>query len=135
MYLLHWKSSVPLQETMDTMEKLKSEGKIKSWGVSNFDTKDLHSLFQLPAGENCASNQIKYNLMDRGSEFDLLSFMKEQQIPLIAYSPVMKGRLNQLKPKQKQLLEELAQDQQASIQQILLAWCIRNGHTILMIFK
>lgn len=130
LYLLHWKSPVPLEETVEVMEKMKKAGKIKAWGVSNFDTPDMEDLLSLPNGKNCVTNQIKYNLIDRGSEYGLLPYMREQQLPMIAYSPIIKNSLQQFNEGQSQVLEELAETHQVRLQQILLAWSIRDGNTI-----
>ncbi|MFD0826004.1 aldo/keto reductase [Neobacillus sp. M.A.Huq-85] len=130
LYLLHWQGSVPIEETVMAMEEMKKVGKIKSWGVSNFDTNDLKKLFEQPFGKNCAANQVKYNVADRGIEYDLIPFMKKNNMPLIAYSPILKGNLSDLDHKKKAILEEIAVHHQASIFQILLAWTIRDGNTI-----
>ncbi|MBI0580656.1 aldo/keto reductase [Neobacillus cucumis] len=130
LYLLHWQGSVPIEETVMAMEEMKKIGKIKSWGVSNFDTNDLKKLFELPFGKNCTANQVKYNVADRGIEYDLIPFMKKNNLPLIAYSPILKGNLSDLDHKKKAILNEIADHHQASIFQILLAWTIRDGNTI-----
>lgn len=130
LYLLHWKSPVPLEETVEAMEKMKKAGKIKAWGVSNFDTPDMEDLLSLPDGKNCATNQIKYNLIDRGSEYDLLPYIREHHLPLVAYSPIIKNSLQQFNEHQSQVLAEIAENHQASLQQILLAWSIRDENTI-----
>lgn len=130
LYLLHWQGSVPIEETVMAMEEMKKIGKIKSWGVSNFDTNDLKGLFELPLGKNCAANQVKYNVADRGIEYDLIPFMKKNNMPLIAYSPMLKGTVSDFDNKKKAILKEIADNYQASIFQILLAWTIRDGNTI-----
>ncbi|MGG1400372.1 aldo/keto reductase [Bacillus salipaludis] len=130
LYLLHWQGSVPIEETVMAMEEMKKVGKIKSWGVSNFDTNDLKKLFELPFGKNCPANQVKYNVADRGIEYDLIPFMKKNNMPLIAYSPILKANISDLDHKKKAILKEIADHHQASIFQILLAWTIRDGHTI-----
>ncbi|KAF1302733.1 aldo/keto reductase [Candidatus Enterococcus willemsii] len=130
MYLLHWKSTVPLEETIDALEQVKNDGKIRAWGVSNFDTIDLQHMMTLPNGKNCQTNQVKYNLIDRGIEYDLLPYMQTQQLPLIAYSPMIKGNLKGLLSSQSKVLETIALNHQASISQILLSWSIRNQQTI-----
>jgi diketogulonate reductase-like aldo/keto reductase len=130
LYLLHWQGSVPIEETVMAMEEMKKIGKIKSWGVSNFDTNDLKKLFELPFGKNCAANQVKYNVVDRGIEYDLIPFMKKNNLPLIAYSPILKGNVSDLDHKKKVILKEIADNHQASIFQILLAWTIRDGNKI-----
>lgn len=94
LYLLHWRGSVPLQETVACMEELKAEGKIRRWGVSNFDTEDMQELLRLKKGENCAVVQDLYHLGSRGVEYALLPFLRRQGIPLMAYSPLAQaGRL------------------------------------------
>lgn len=130
LYLLHWKSDVPLTETVAALEEVKQAGKIRAWGVSNFDTADMEKLLALPQGKNCATNQIKYNIVDRGAEFDLLPYMKANQIPVMAYSPMIKGQWQQLTEEQRVVLLKIADDKQMSVAQIMLAWAIRDGQTI-----
>lgn len=130
LYLLHWKSSVPLQETVETLEEMRQSGKIKAWGVSNFDKADLQKLGQLEYGKNCMANQVKYNLIDRGLEYDLLPYMESQQLSFMAYSPIFKGNISRFSNQQITVLETLADRHRASIYQIMLAWVIRNGKTI-----
>jgi diketogulonate reductase-like aldo/keto reductase len=129
-YLLHWQGNIPIEETIEAFEKVKSLGKIKSWGVSNLDVSDLEKIMKLPNGVNCAANQVRYNLGDRGIEFDLIPMMNNLDMPLIAYAPVARGdRLGANLTKQK-ILKEIAVKHQSDIFQILIAWCIRNGQTI-----
>lgn len=77
LYLLHWRGGIPLEETVECMEQLVKEGKIRSWGVSNFDTDDMEELFSVPNGNHCVVNQVLYHLGSRGVEFDLLPWLKE----------------------------------------------------------
>lgn len=93
LYLLHWRGEHPLAETVGALETLKARGKIRSWGVSNFDTNDMEELFDLPDGKNCSVNQVLYNLSRRGIEYDLLPWCQERHIPIMAYSPIEQGRL------------------------------------------
>lgn len=93
LYLLHWPGRHPLAQTIEAFEELRKSGKIIRWGVSNFDTIGMRQLTALPGGKNCASNQVLYNLSTRGIEFDLLPWMTEQSMPLMAYSPLDEGRL------------------------------------------
>jgi len=89
LYLLHWRERTPpLQETVDTFEKLRAAGKIKRWGVSNFDVDDMEELLSLEHGHKCAANQVLYNLQNREIEFDLLPWSHTNKIPIMAYSPV-----------------------------------------------
>jgi diketogulonate reductase-like aldo/keto reductase len=95
LYLLHWRGSVPLAETVAAFERLKVDGKIGAWGVSNFDVDDMAELLGVPGGGNVATNQVLYNLGRRGIEFDLLPWSQSHGIPLMAYSPIEQGRLLQ----------------------------------------
>src|SRR4029078_3971165 len=89
LYLLHWRERTPpLQETIDALEKVRAAGKIKRWGVSNFDLDDMEELLSLEEGRNCAANQVLYNLQNREIEFDLLPSSQTNKIPIMAYSPV-----------------------------------------------
>ena len=133
LYLLHWRSSTPLAETVETFEQLRSAGKIRRWGVSNFDLKDMKELFAIENGSACAANQILYNLQHRQIEFDLLplhqtSNLKHQTslIPIMAYSPVGHGRglLNNA------MLKKIAKRHDATPAQIALAWVLRQPGVI-----
>ncbi|MBE9924232.1 aldo/keto reductase, partial [Enterococcus casseliflavus] len=91
LYLLHWRGDVPLAETVDALEAAKDSGKIRAWGVSNFDVADMEELLRLENGDQCAANQVLYNLGARGIEYDLLPWQAETEIPVIAYSPIAQG--------------------------------------------
>lgn len=88
LYLLHWREDADLAETVWCMEDLKQKGKIKRWGVSNFDVEDMEDLWKVPDGDQCCVNQILYNLGTRGIEYDLLEWQREKKVPFMAYSPV-----------------------------------------------
>lgn len=130
LYLLHWRGSVPLAETVAALEKAKAAGKIKAWGVSNFDLADMLEIWEIPEGKNCAANQVLYNLGTRGIEFDLLPWMVENQVPLIAYSPIAQGDSLGDNFQHNRQLKKIAAAHDVSIFQILLAWSIRNGQTL-----
>ncbi|WP_066193624.1 MULTISPECIES: aldo/keto reductase [Gracilibacillus] len=130
LYLLHWQGNIPLQETVEALEKAKNQGKIKAWGVSNLDTADMEQIWTFPEGGNCAANQVRYNLADRGIEYDLVPFMSKQRIPVIAYAPVDRHDSSGTRLTEQRVLKEIAKKHQADIFQILLAWTIRNGETI-----
>lgn len=130
LYLLHWTGNIPLNETVETLEKAKISGKIRAWGVSNFDTSDMEELFELPDGANCATNEVLYNLGSRGIDFDLLPWMEQRKMPLIAYSPVAQGDSLGDRLTEKKGLIDLAQKHGITVYQLLLAWSIRNGQTI-----
>ena len=93
LYLLHWPGRHPLRETIAGFEQLRTSGKIGAWGVSNFDSLGMRQVSALPGGENCAANQVLYNLSTRGIEFELLPWLAERAIPVMAYSPLDEGRL------------------------------------------
>ena len=93
LYLLHWRGTPPLAETIAGFEDLLSAGKIAAWGVSNFDIDDMRELAALGRAKQCATNQVLYNLGRRGIEFDLAPWCAEHAISIMAYSPVEQGRL------------------------------------------
>lgn len=130
LYLLHWRGHIPLAETVVELEKMVTKGKIKAWGVSNFDVADLDELWQLPKGQHCVANENLYNLDERGIEFDLLPLMKHHQLPLIAYSPLAQGDTISGQLVKNPLLQTIAHNHQATVYQIMLAWTIRNGHVL-----
>lgn len=93
LYLLHWRGSHPLAETMAAFEALGKAGKIRHFGVSNLDTDDMDELWSTPLGSACATNQVLYNLVRRGIEWDLLPWQRARGVPVMAYSPLEEGRL------------------------------------------
>jgi diketogulonate reductase-like aldo/keto reductase len=93
LYLLHWGGSVPLQETVEAFGELQRDGLIRSWGVSNLDTRDMEELWQVPGGNQVQTDQVLYNLTRRGVEWDLLPWLRERGVPAMAYSPIEQGRL------------------------------------------
>jgi diketogulonate reductase-like aldo/keto reductase len=125
LYLLHWRGGVPLEETVSGFEELRRTGKIRHWGVSNFDTDDMEELFSVPDGGNCAANQVLYNVTRRGPEFDLIPWMNKHRMPLMAYSPIEQGRLPS-----SGVLEAIARRHEASVHQIALAWLLQKPNVI-----
>jgi diketogulonate reductase-like aldo/keto reductase len=125
LYLLHWRGGVPLADTVAGFEDLRRAGKIRHWGVSNLDTDDMDELEGVPDGGRCATNQVLYNLMRRGPEFDLIPWMSGRRMPLMAYSPVEQGRLPRTGA-----LQEIARRHDASAFQIALAWLLRRPDVI-----
>jgi diketogulonate reductase-like aldo/keto reductase len=127
LYLLHWREKTPpLEETVETFEKLRTAGKIKRWGVSNFDVDDMEELFAIENGRNCSVNQVLYNLEHREIEFDLLPWSQKNKIPIMAYSPVGhdRGLL------ENKTLTKLAERHDATSAQIALAWVLRQPGVI-----
>lgn len=125
LYLLHWRGSPPLSETLDAFEELQQAGKIRHWGVSNLDINDMQELMRDPRGKACATNQVLYNLTRRGIEFDLLPWQRKQQQPIMAYSPIEQGRLAGHKG-----LKEMAARLNATPAQVALAWLLRQDNVI-----
>ncbi|WP_446720743.1 aldo/keto reductase [Mesorhizobium sp. L-8-3] len=125
LYLLHWRGAVPLSETIEAFEELKSAGKIRHWGVSNFDTDDMEELLRLPAGAAVQTNQVLYNLTRRGIDYDLLPWSNRRRIPVMAYSPVEQGRLGN-----ERRLEAMARRLGATAAQVALAWLLRQDGVI-----
>jgi len=121
LYLLHWRGTVPLEETVAGFEELRRSGKIRHWGVSNFDLEDMEELFEIENGANCATNQVLYNVTRRGPEYDLIPWMAEHRMPLMAYSPIEQGRL----PKSG-ILQTIGRNHGASVFQIALAWLLQK---------
>lgn len=93
LYLLHWRGSVPFEETIEAFEALKAAGKIRHFGVSNLDADDLNEWCDVAGGEALAVDQVLYNLTRRGIEWDLLPWCQERRIPVMAYSPIEQARL------------------------------------------
>lgn len=130
LYLLHWRGGIPLAETVACMEQLKKEGKIRRWGVSNFDTDDMEELWSVPNGKNCAVNQVLYHVASRGIEYDLLPWLREHNVPLMAYCPLAQGGDLKRGLYENPILNQIAKNHQASVSQILLAFVLRGGDVI-----
>jgi diketogulonate reductase-like aldo/keto reductase len=129
LYLLHWRErNTPLEETVEVFEKLRAAGRIKRWGVSNFDVDDMKELWLLEDGTNCAANQVLYNLQNREIESDLLPWCQKKKIPVMAYSPVGHGR----GLLENETLKKIASRQDASPAQIALAWVLRQTGVIVI---
>jgi diketogulonate reductase-like aldo/keto reductase len=123
LYLLHWREDTPpLSESVEAFEQLRAAGKIRRWGVSNFDVDDMEELVGLP----CSANQVLYNIEARGIEFDLLPWSRRHKIPIMAYAPVGHGRGLLNHPS----LKKIAQRHDATSAQIALAWVLRQPDVI-----
>lgn len=130
LYLLHWRGSIPLQETVDGMERLRREGKIVRWGVSNFDTNDMQQLWNCDGGSSCSTNQVLYHLGSRGIEYDLLPWHRENGIPVMAYCPIAQGGSLRQELTAHPAVQEIADKHGVSPLQIVLAWSIRSRDVI-----
>jgi diketogulonate reductase-like aldo/keto reductase len=125
LYLLHWRGTVPLAETVEGFERLKRDGKIRHWGVSNFDAADMIELSALEAGPACAANQVKYHLGQRGIEWDLLPEMQKRGIAVMAYSPLGQGGLLR-----DATLARVARRHETAPASVALAWAMRHDGLI-----
>ncbi|WP_034301293.1 aldo/keto reductase [Herbaspirillum sp. RV1423] len=125
LYLLHWRGTHPFAATIAAMETLIGQGKIGAWGVSNLDNDDMHELLALEHGGHAQANQVLYNLSRRGIEFDLQPYCAEQDIAIMAYSPIEQGRL--LKDA---TLAAVARRHGATPAQVALAWTLRRPGVI-----
>lgn len=119
LYLLHWRGAVPLADTVDAFERLRADGKIRHWGVSNFDVADLRELDGVADGARCAANEVYYSVSRRGVEHDLLPLLRERSLPLIAYCPLDEGALAR-----DATLAAVGAAHGASAAQVAIAWLL-----------
>lgn len=126
LYLLHWRGGPALADTLAAFATLIRDGKIRHWGVSNFDLDDMEELWGLDA-DGCASNQVLYNLSRRSIEHDLVPACRQRHIPIMAYSPIEQGRLLR-----HAALKDIASRHDATPAQIALAWLLRQDGTIVI---
>jgi diketogulonate reductase-like aldo/keto reductase len=127
LYLLHWRGSVPLTDTLAGFAKLQREGKIRHHGVSNFNIEDMREWVGLASGDTVAANQILYNLSRRGSEWELIPWCRERGIAIMAYSPLEQGRMLN-----NRILREVAARHGATAAQVALAWLLRQEGMIVI---
>ena len=127
LYLLHWRGSIPLAETLDAFQTLQQAGKIRSYGVSNFDVDDMEEAAQKPGGGAIVTNQVLYNLSRRGVELNLLPWCRQRQIPIMAYSPVEQGRILN-----HPALQTIAQERGVTTAQVAIAWLLQQEQVIVI---
>jgi diketogulonate reductase-like aldo/keto reductase len=127
LYLLHWRGGVPLAESVEAFERLRAAGKIRRWGVSNFDIADMEELLALPEGRHCAVNQVLYNLGERGIEWRLLDWCRTRSIAVMAYSPVAQGSLATHRK-----LAAIARALDVTPAQLALAWVLTRPQVIVI---
>jgi len=127
LYLLHWRGSIPLTETIAGFERLLREGKIRHYGVSNFDRADMAEWATLKGGETVAADQVLYNLSRRGPEWDLLPWCRERGIAVMAYTPLGQGSLLH-----DRTLAEIAHRRNATPAQVALAWLLHQEGVIVI---
>lgn len=127
LYLLHWRGSYPLEETLEAFQVLQQAGKIHSYGVSNFDVDDMEEALSLPGGNKIETNQVLYNLTRRGIEWDLLPWCHKRKIPIMAYSPIEQGRLLN-----HPILKAIGKRHAATPAQVALAWVLLQKKMIVI---
>lgn len=121
LYLLHWIGRHPFADTVRALAELKQEGKIRRWGMSNLDVAHMEQIVALPHGNECAANQVLYNLHNRGIEYDLIPWSERHRMPVMAYTPLGEGRL-----RHHPVLTKLAHRLNATPTQVMLAWVMRR---------
>jgi diketogulonate reductase-like aldo/keto reductase len=124
LYLLHWRGGENLAGVVAAFEDLRAQGKIHAWGVSNFNVRDMEELFRVPNGDRCATNQVRYNLGDRGIERDLLPWCKQRGMPVMAYTPLGDNLVRD------PALAKIGAAHGCSAAAVALAWAIRSGTVI-----
>jgi diketogulonate reductase-like aldo/keto reductase len=128
LYLLHWPNGVSdLAHVVKEFENLRAGGKIRAWGVSNFTVRDMERLFRVPQGDRCATNQVLYNLVDRGIERDLLPWCQRHDMPIMAYTPLGGGDSGLLRDS---TLAAIGAAHGCTAAAVALAWAIRSGMVI-----
>ena len=125
LYLLHWRGPSPFQETLDAFAALQASGKIRYFGVSNFDASDMNEWYRCNGGGTLTTNQILYNLSRRGVEWDTIPLCKDRGVPVMAYSPLEQGRLQD-----SLVLSRLAKRHGVAPLQIALAWVLAQENVI-----
>jgi diketogulonate reductase-like aldo/keto reductase len=134
LYLLHWPGSVPLAETLEAFEALRKQGKIRDFGVSNFDRNGMEKVYGQPGGKAIAVDQVLYSPMRRGIEWNLLPWCREHAIPVMAYSPLESGAQDQRRLLENPRLKAIAarHGQNVGAAQIALAWLLRQDNVIVI---
>ena len=125
LYLLHWRGSHPLSETVAAFEKLKADGKIRHWGVSNFDTSDMGELRSVAKGGDCVSNQVLYHLDQRGIDYDLIGDCETHKVMVMAYSPLGQGAILG-----NAALAAVAKKHAVAPAAVAIAWTMRHPHVV-----
>ncbi len=125
-YLLHWRGSVPLEETFEAFERLCAAGKIRQWGVSNFDELDLQEAYDLVGPGRIACNQVLYHLRERAIEHAVIPWCQAHQVSVVAYSPFGHDSFPEPGSSQGAVLQQLASEHGCSTRQIALSFLLRQ---------
>ena len=130
LYLLHWRGSIPLAETISCMQQLKAQGKIRRWGVSNLDLHEMQQLLRLPRGGGCQADEVLFHLGSRGIEYDLWPWLRERRIPVIAYCPLMQGGSLRRSVADSPVVRDIAGRHGITPMQVLLAFVLQQEQVI-----
>jgi diketogulonate reductase-like aldo/keto reductase len=130
LYLLHWRETVPLAETLVAFQSLKKAGMIRDYGVSNLDVDDMREAFALPGGEEIVTDQVLYNLMHRGIEWDLLPWCRAHGLPIMAYSPLDHSEGGRNEMLENPHLQLIALRHRATPAQVALAWLLHQKSVV-----
>lgn len=130
LYLLHWRGSIPFQETVDCMEELVFSGKIRAWGVSNLDLMDMRELVSCENGGNCQADEVLYHLGSRGIEYDLLPWLKKRNMPVIAYCPLAQGGSLRRQLLDSPAVKTVAKNRSLTPMQVLLAFVLQQDNLL-----
>lgn len=129
-YLLHWRGNIPLTETVECMNELVAQGKVKNWGVSNFDIMDMRELWSINGGNKCAINQVLYHLNSRGTEYDLQPWLKEHNIPMMAYCPMAHNKNMRKGLIENPIIIAISRKYDITPEQLLLYFVLRQENIV-----
>ena len=124
-YLLHWRGQYPLEETVSAFEQLQREGKILSWGVSNFDVNDLEAVWKIAGGRGLVCNQVLYHLRERAIEHAVISWCNLHGVAVVAYSPFGQSQFPSLRTPGGRVLQQIATTHDATPRQVALGFLLR----------
>jgi diketogulonate reductase-like aldo/keto reductase len=125
-YLLHWRGSYPLGDTIESFEDLRAKGKILAWGVSNFDEGDLEDVHRIVDIHLMSCNQVLYNLEDRAIEHRVLPWCEKHGVSVVAYSPFGHGRFPRADSREGRVLAQIARAHGATVRQVALRFLVRR---------
>jgi diketogulonate reductase-like aldo/keto reductase len=131
LYLLHWQGNIPLTETLEAFQYLKKAGHILDYGVSNFDQRDMQTAIHLPGGSEIVTDQVLYNLLHRGIEFDLLPWSRTRGIVIMAYSPIEHSPMDQSNMLEHPQIKLIATEHEVTPAQVVLAWLLHQDVVVI----
>ncbi len=130
LYLLHWRGSIPFAETVECMEALVRQGKIRRWGVSNLDLSDMQELVSGKNGGNCQADEVLYHLGSRGIEYDLMPWLEKLSMPVIAYCPLAQAGSLRRGLTDSKAVRTVAKGRGITPMQVLLAFVMQRENLL-----